>query len=294
MDHNTLSQRLDRWLLHQGFQTKSFSTLKSIYFRDDNRDPDYLRGANFVILEMLDGVIKPDQLKTRSEALFPVCLEFFKKKMGFGRRADNFISFLLFPISEAHQDLIERVTSTRPASTSLSGSYIPIVVNLSSCSLHYFNPGFSQPIYSENKLADQIEMLFHPPLKSPVDISAQLTHLIDLLRGSNILGDKNLISDYDDMKISDIKASASQLYYDGFMKEDENSTRKLLYSWYLNEFLRLIQNQRKITHPDPSVGLTLASFTSRDQFIMDVAEGLTTSFMTGFQKGFDQSTKKVR
>jgi len=279
----------DQWLIYLGFNTTSFPPIELLYYRDDNRDPDSLRGANLVLFEKMDGVSQPEQLKTRCSILFSKCLPFFKKKV----RGENFFAFIIFPMYVENTKLVNYVTSTRPASNSVIGAYIPIVMDLSCKSNHFFNPSFSHTSSTSNKLGNQIELLFTPPLRAPVDIPESISKLINRLRKSAKTRCELSQKEYATVNIGNLKAYSRQWLYEGSLNLDKEADRKLLYSWYLSEFLHLIEKQSPNSKTELSDVLSITSFLSLEQFGNDIIEGLARSMVGSFQKGFDQSLREI-
>lgn len=206
MNQQDVIKQFDKWLIFLGFTATSYKPLELIYYRNDNRDPDSLRGANLILFEEMDGVTKSEQINQRCSALFSVCLQFFKKKV----RGENFIAFIVFPTSSENTDLVNFVTSTKPTSNSLVGMYIPIVMDFTHNSLHFFNPGFSQSKSTSNKLSNQIELLFDPPLKTPVDIPERISKLINRLRSSANAAAQLSHEEYASIKIGELKFYSRQ------------------------------------------------------------------------------------
>lgn len=292
MENPTVLDRIEKWLLFNGFEYTPFQTLKRFYFHDDDRDPDILRGANLIVLGEVDQVSSPVQMKLRSDEYFQACLQFFQKQKKRICLATNFTTFLVFPTTTATQDLIKQVITTRPASTSFVGSQFPIVMDLSSNQVHFFNPSYSRQALSENKLADQIEFLFHVPLNPPLEISDGITHLVNLLRRS-VDQRRKPSALTKSLQLSEIKWNTRQLYYDGTMRRETDSARKLLYAWYLTEMVNWIKDNTQFTNKGVSDFINWKSFLSLEQFVIDNAEGFGRIMLGSFQQGFDQSQRSI-
>jgi len=291
MDYQTALKRYDNWLLNLGFKTANFPPLKTIYYRDDFKNPDQISGANFVIFELLDGISTPEQQKSRVNILFLDCIKFFKKGMGSFKLAKNFCAFFIFPISESHPELIEYVTKTRPVSNDFTGTFIPVVIDFSTNKIHFFTPGYSQNIIKSNKVAEQIELFFLPPLQPPLIIPEALLTFINMLRRASNKESVLALAHLNDIKIEEIKLITKQLYFEGSTGSETDAPRKLLYSLYLTEFLQSVESQRDREHVIPIEKLSLSSFISLDQIVTDIVENFGRAVVSNFQIGFDQSMR---
>ena len=290
MNQLDVSKQFDKWLVFLGFSATSYKPLELIYYRNNTWTPNSFRGASLILFEDLDGILKPEQINQRCSALFSICLQFFKKKV----RGENFIAYIIFPTSSENTDLVNFVTTSRPTSNSLTGTFIPIVMDFTHNSLHFFNPGFSQTTSNANKLGNQIELLFDPPLKTPVDIPERISKLINRLRRSANAETQLFHEEYDSIKIGELKFYSRQWFFEGSLNLDKESDRKLLYSWYLSEFLHSIEKQPQNSKTGLSDELSITSFLSLEQFGIDIITGLARSMVGGFQKGFDQGILESR
>lgn len=82
------------------------------------------------------------------------------------------------------------------------------------------------------------------------------------------------------------------MIFEGSLNLDKESGRKLLYSWYLSEFLHSIEKQPQNSKTGLSDELSITSFLSLEQFGTDLITGLARSMVVGFQKGFDQAIRE--
>lgn len=284
-------KKYDDWLIYSGFKAGKFPPLNSIYYRDDTKNPDQITGANFVIFDPLDGVTSFEQLKARSNELFQQCLKFFKKGMGSFKLAKSFCAFFIFPVSKFDPIFNENVVKSRPLSNDFTGTYFPILIDFSSNNLYFYKPSNSQILSNTNKVADQIEFLFLPPLLPPLELPDYLLTLINVLRKSAEKASVSYLFHQKNKKIDEIKQITKQLYYEGSKTAEIDSAKNLLYALYLTEFLQILENRKDRDFIIRSEGLNFFSFSSLDQFVTDSVDSLGRTAISGFQKGFDQTMK---
>jgi len=283
-------KKYDSWLIHSGFKAGKYPTLNNLYYRDDSKNPDQIPGANFVIFESLDGTTTIDQLKSRSNVLFQHCVNFFKKGMGSFKLAKSFCGFFIFPLSKANPILNEYVTKTRPVSNDFSGTFFPILIDFSLNQLFFYQAITSAKNVNTNKVIDQIEFLFLPPILPPLEVTENLISIMNILRKSSKIGKESDLTQPKIIKIDEIKQIIKQLFYEGSKSSELNSVRNLIYAMYLTEFVQVIENRN-----DHDVirkeGLSFLSFSSLDQLVTDMADSLGRTVVSSFQNGFSQSIR---
>jgi len=211
--------------------------------------------------------------------------------MGSFKLAKSFCAFFVFPISKFDPVLIEYVVKTRPLSNDFTGTYFPILIDFSSNNLNFFKPINSQKLTSTNKVADQIEFLFLPPLLPPLEVPDYIHTLINVLRKSAEKASVSYLFHQKNKKIDEIKLITKQLFYEGSITAEIDSAKNLLHALYLTEFLQIIENRKDRDTVIRSEGLNFFSFSSLEQFVTDTVDSLGRTAISGFQKGFDQTMK---
>lgn len=286
-DRFTCLTRCQEWLKFEGFRADSWKQLGQVWSRDETRNPDRLPGARLVVFAGQEGVSNPAGFSSRCDGVFSELQKYFSKKHRSIGSAKSYLAFILVPLASPNEELARFAGTFRPALSSFSGSYVPILVDLSQGALFYHRRKTGQAASGPNKLTDEIDWLFLPPISKHYEIDSSITTLVNGLRGVPLQPQTPPGTRPANLSLSDVKKVACQLYYQANTQAHPASARELLFAYYLIEYLRAVESQSARPISKLNDTLNLGSFTSLDQFSQDIAESLARTMASGFRKGFE-------
>jgi len=274
---------LDRWLALLNFRAGKINENKQIFYLPTSNVLKNRRSATIILKDEIPKNSDLGIFTQHSKCLFDLASDFYKKNKREFKESTSFIALIIFISTSFNEDVWNHFLNNKPGSKSYSGTYIPVLVNLTDRTLAYFTSGnISESQRSiVNPLDNQLNLLFQIPMNPPAEIKEPIIQIINFLRQPKLKSNTNGIENLDSMTFGELKRISNQFLFDGLMQTDGQFSLKLLYSTYIDEVFIILESKKEIP---ATTNFSLQSLLSVDNFVLDLATSFESSFMNAFNK----------